>query len=244
MAKILIITGGGRGLGAATAVAAAGQGYAICINYRARADRADEIVGEVQAAGGKAMAVQADVSVEADVMRMFETVDKELGRVTHLVNSAGVVAPYCRVDEIEVADLERHFAINVTGSYLCAREAVRRMSTEHGGDGGVIVNLGSAASRLGGAGVGVHYAASKAAIDVFTFGLAQEVAREGIRVACVSPGVIDTEIQPPGRVEQMGPMLPMGRVGQPDEVANAILWLLSEDASYVSGTVLGVSGAR
>ena len=244
MTGVLIITGGGRGIGAATAVEAGRRGYAVCVNYRERSDRADAVVAEIRDAGGTALAVQADISQEPDIIRLFETVDDKLGRVTHLVNSAGVVEPYCRVDEIEAADLEWHFRINVFGSYLCAREAVRRMSTKHGGDGGVIVNLGSAASRLGGAGASVHYAASKSSVDAFTFGLAQEVAAEGVRVVCVSPGVIDTEIQPPGRVEQMTPMLPMKRVGKADEVASAILWALSDEASYVSGTVLGVSGGR
>ena len=244
MTGVLIITGGGRGIGAATAVEAGRRGYAVCVNYRERSDRADAVVAEIRDAGGTALAVPADISQESDIIRLFKTVDGELGRVTHLVNSAGVVEPYCRVDEIEAADLEWHFRINVFGSYLCAREAVRRMSTKHGGDGGVIVNLGSAASRLGGAGASVHYAASKSSVDAFTFGLAQEVAAEGVRVVCVSPGVIDTEIQPPGRVEQMTPMLPMKRVGKAEEVANAILWALSDEASYVSGTVLGVSGGR
>lgn len=244
MGKVVIITGGGRGLGAATAVEAAKRGYAVCVNYRERADRADQVVAAIKDAGGTALAVQADIAVEADILRLFETSEGEFGPVTHLVNSAGISTPYGRVDELGAADLERHFAINVFGSVLCAREAVKRMSTAHGGSGGVIVNLGSAASRLGGAGANVIYAASKSAIDAFTFGLAQEVAGEGIRVVCISPGVIDTEIQPPGRVEQMGPQLPMKRAGQPDEVAEAILWALSDAASYVSGTIIGVSGAR
>lgn len=244
MTGVLIITGGGRGIGAATATEAGRRGYAVCVNYRERSDRADAVVAEIRDAGGTAVAVQADISKETDIIRLFETVDSELGPVTHLVNSAGVVEPYCRVDEIEAADLEWHFRINVFGSYLCAREAVRRMSTNHGGAGGVIVNLGSAASRLGGAGASVHYAASKSAVDAFTFGLAQEVAAEGVRVVCISPGVIDTEIQPPGRVEQISSMLPMKRPGKAEEVANAILWALSDQASYVSGTVLGVSGGR
>lgn len=244
MADVLIITGGGRGIGAATAVEAGRRGYAVCVNYRERSDRADAVVAEIRDAGGTAVAVRADISKESDIIGLFETVDTELGRVTHLVNSAGIVEPYCRVDEIEAADLERHFEINVFGTYICAREAIRRMSTKHGGQGGVIVNLGSAASRLGGAGASVHYAASKSAVDAFTFGLAQEVAAEGVRVVCISPGVIDTEIQPPGRVEQISPMLPMKRPGKAEEVANAILWALSNQASYVSGTVLSVSGGR
>lgn len=244
MADVLIITGGGRGIGAATAVEAGRRGYAVCVNYRERSDRADAVVAEIRDAGGTAVAVRADISKESDIIGLFETVDKELGRVTHLVNSAGIVEPYCRVDEIEAADLERHFEINVFGTYICAREAIRRMSTKHGGQGGVVVNLGSAASRLGGAGASVHYAASKSAVDAFTFGLAQEVAAEGVRVVCISPGVIDTEIQPPGRVEQISPMLPMKRPGKAEEVANAILWALSDEASYVSGTVLDVSGGR
>ena len=244
MSGILMVTGGGRGIGAETAVKAAKAGWDVCVNYQGNAAQAESVVADVVAAGQRGIAVQADISVESDVVRLFETCDAELGKPTGLVNSAGVLEPLSRIDEIGGDDLTRHMMINVVGSILCAREAVRRMSTAHGGAGGVIVNLSSRASTLGGAGAHVHYAASKGAIDSFTFGLAQEVGAEGIRVCAVSPGTIDTEIQPEGRVEVIGPTIPMKRVGQPDEVASAIVWLLSDDAGYVSGTVLGVSGGR
>jgi NAD(P)-dependent dehydrogenase (short-subunit alcohol dehydrogenase family) len=244
MSGILMVTGGGRGIGAETAVKAAKAGWDVCVNYQGNAARAEAVVADVIAAGQRGIAVQADISVEADVVRLFGTCDAELGRVTGLVNSAGILEPLARVDELDGDGLVRHMMINVVGSILCAREAVRRMSTAHGGDGGVIVNLSSRTSDLGGAGASVHYGASKGAINSFTFGLAQEVAAEGVRVCAVSPGVIDTEIQPAGRVEAVGPGLPMQRVGKPGEVANAVVWLLSVEASYVSGTVLNVSGAR
>lgn len=244
MNGILMITGGGRGIGAETALKAADAGWDVCINYRVDESRAEDVLSEVMARGQRALAVQADVSVEADIVRLFETCDAKLGVPTGLVNSAGVLGPLSRIDEIGGDDLTRHMMVNVVGSVLCAREAVLRMSTKHGGDGGVIVNLSSRTADLGGAGASVHYGASKGAINSFTFGLAQEVAAEGIRVCAVSPGVIDTEIQPEGRVEAVGPALPMERVGKPEEVANAIVWLLSDEASYVSGSVLNVSGAR
>jgi NAD(P)-dependent dehydrogenase (short-subunit alcohol dehydrogenase family) len=224
MSRVLVVTGGSRGLGAATCIGAAERGYeAICVNYVSNKERADQVVAACEKAGAKAIAVQADVAQEADVVRLFETVDSELGTVTHLVNSAGIVGPYGRVDELKAEDL----------TPLC-----------HGGSGGAIVNVSSASSHLGGPDINVSYAASKGAVDSLNWGLAQEVAAEGIRVNSVSPGVIDTEIQPPGRVEQVGPNLPMKRVGQAEEVANAILFLLSDDASYVSGTKVNVSGAR
>ena len=244
MSGILVVTGGGRGIGAETSLKAADAGWDICVNYQGNAARAESVVGEIVARGQRAIAVQADISVEADVIRMFETCDAELGKPTGLVNSAGILEPLSRIDEMDGDALVRHMMINVVGSILCAREAVRRMSTAHGGTGGVIVNLSSRTSELGGAGASVHYGASKGAINSFTFGLAQEVAAEGVRVCAVSPGVIDTEIQPAGRVEAVGPALPMQRVGRPEEVANAVVWLLSDEASYVSGTVLDVSGAR
>ena len=244
MGGILMVTGGGRGIGAETSLLAAKAGWDICINYRDNSARADEIVGKVTDLGRRAIAVHADIAKEADVVRLFETCDEELGRVGGLVNSAGVLGPLTRIDEIEGDALISHMMINVVGSILCAREAVKRMSAKHGGPGGVIVNLSSRTSELGGAGASVHYGASKGAINSFTFGLAQEVAAEGVRVNAVSPGVIDTEIQPAGRVETIGPTLPMRRVGQPQEVARTIVWLLSDEASYVSGAVLNVSGAR
>jgi NAD(P)-dependent dehydrogenase (short-subunit alcohol dehydrogenase family) len=245
MSRVLVVTGGSRGLGAATCIGAAERGYeAICVNYVSNKERADQVVAACEKAGAKAIAVQADVAQEADVVRLFETVDSELGTVTHLVNSAGIVGPYGRVDELKAEDLTPLWELNITATMICAREAIKRMSTIHGGSGGAIVNVSSASSHLGGPGINVSYAASKGAVDSLNWGLAQEVAAEGIRVNSVSPGVIDTEIQPPGRVEQVGPNLPMKRVGQAEEVANAILFLLSDDASYVSGTKVNVSGAR
>ena len=244
MRKVLIVTGGSRGIGAATAAGAAEGGWDVCVNYRENAARAEEVADRVRAAGRRAVAVKGDVSVEADVLRLFATCDGELGRVDGLVNSAGILDPLSRVDEIDGGALVRHMMVNVVGTILCAREAAKRMSLRRGGNGGAIVNLSSRTSELGGAGSLVHYGAAKAAVNAFTFGFAQEVAGEGIRVAAVSPGVIDTEIQPPGRLEAVAPALPMARAGEAAEVANAVLWLLSDAASYVSGTVLNVSGAR
>ncbi|HUZ73817.1 MAG TPA: SDR family oxidoreductase [Stellaceae bacterium] len=244
MSQVLVITGGGRGIGAKVAVAAARHGYRLAIGYRSNRARAEAVAADVAKAGGEAIAVAADIADEAAVVRFFATVDRELGRLSGLVNSAGIIGPSGRIEAVAAAGLAELMAVNVTGTLLCCREAIRRMSTAHGGSGGAIVNLSSAGSRLGGAGSTIPYAASKGAIDSLTFGLAQEVAAEGIRVNAVSPGVIDTEIQPPGRVEQIGPLLPMKRVGRPEEVAEAILFLLSDAASYVSGAVLNVSGAR
>ncbi len=240
--KILLVTGGGRGIGAAVCLAAGRAGYAVAVNYREKAARAQKIVDSIRSGGGRALAVPGDVAVEADVLAMFATVDSELGRITHLVNSAGISEPRSRVDALTEAQLTRLFAINVVGSFLCAREAIKRMSTAHGGTGGCIVNLSSITARLGGAGSGVHYAASKGAIDSMTFGLAQEVAPEGIRVNSVSPGLIDTEIQPEGRIEKMAPNLPMRRAGQADEVAAAVMWLMSDAATYVAGSTFDISG--
>jgi NAD(P)-dependent dehydrogenase (short-subunit alcohol dehydrogenase family) len=244
MKKILLVTGGGRGLGAATALLAARHGWDVAVNYQTNRPRAEAIVDEIENSGGKAIAYQADVSDERAVVELFAAVDRDFGPLTGLVNSAGIIGPHGRIERVEAAALANLFAINVTGTFLCCREAIRRMSRSHGGSGGSIVNLSSAASRIGGAGETVPYAASKGAIDSLTFGLAQELAGEGIRVNAVSPGVIDTEIQPTGRVEGVGPNLPMKRAGRAEEVASAILYLLSEEASYVAGTVLGVSGGR
>lgn len=245
MSRVLIVTGGGRGLGAATCIGAAERGYEnICVNYLGNRARADQVVEDCRKAGANAIAVQADITQESEIVGLFETVDKELGAVTHLVNSAGIVGPYARVDELPYDELAPLWNLNITATLICSREAIKRMSTKHGGKGGAIVHLSSAASHLGGAGVNVPYAASKGAIDSLNWGMAQEVVAEGIRVNSVSPGLIDTEIQPEGRVETMGPKLPMKRAGQAHEVANAILWLLSEEASYVAGTKLLVSGAR
>ena len=248
MDKVLLVTGGSRGIGAASCRLAAAQGWAVAVNYTANSLAADEVVREIRAAGGRAMAVQADVADEAQVLRMFEQVDAKFGRLTGLVNNAGVVDVTARVEDMSVARWRRMFDINVIGSLVCAREAVRRMSTRHGHGGGVIVNLSSAASRLGGAGQYVDYAASKGAIDSFTTGLALEVAGEGIRVNQVSPGIIDTEIHAsggnPGRAQAVGPNLPLKRAGSAQEVAHAILWLLSAESSYTSGSNLDVTGCR
>lgn len=244
MTKTLLITGGGRGLGAATALAAARAGWDVAINYREKSARAEQIVAAVKQLGRKAAAYAADVADEAAIAAMFKSVDRDFGRLGALVNSAGIIGPHGRIDAVDAAGLDRLWAINITGTLICCREAIRRMSTKHGGQGGAIVNLSSAASRIGGAGETVPYAASKGAIDSLTFGLAQEVVAEGIRVNAVSPGVIDTEIQPEGRVARVGPNLPMKRAGRAEEVATAILYLLSDEASYVAGTVLDVTGGR
>jgi NAD(P)-dependent dehydrogenase (short-subunit alcohol dehydrogenase family) len=248
MDKVIIITGGSRGIGAATARFAAQRGYAVCVSYSRDANAADSVVGAIVQTGGRAIAVQGDVSVEADVLRLFKTVDDSLGAVTALVNNAGINAQQMRVERMDAARLSRVFAVNVTGSFLCAREAVRRMSTKHGGSGGAIVNISSAASRLGSPEEYVDYAASKAAIDTFTIGLSKEVALEGIRVNAVRPGVVYTEIHASGgepeRVERVKEFVPMKRGGQPEEIAQAILWLLSDEASYCTGAILDVSGGR
>ena len=241
----LIVTGGGRGIGAATALMAADRGYDICVNYLERGDRADEVVEKAKAKGRKAIAVQADVAKEADIARMFETVDKELGGLDALVNSAGVTGGISRLDDERINEelLANLWAINITGTVIPCRYAVRRMSTNHGGRGGSIVNVGSVASKLGAGGKYIHYAASKGAVDSFTIGLAGEVAGEGIRVNCVRPGITDTEIQPLGLVEEMGPKLPIKRVAQADEIASVILHLLSDEASYVSGALVDIAGS-
>ena len=248
MNNVIVITGGSRGIGAATVRLAAQRGHAVCISYLRDALAADSIVAEIVQAGGSAIAVQADVSVEADVLRLFKTVDDSLGPITALVNNAGINAQQMRVEQMDAARLIRVFAVNVTGSFLCAREAVRRMSTKHGGSGGAIVNISSVASRLGSSEEYVDYAASKAAIDTFTIGLSKEVALEGIRVNAVRPGVVYTEIHAvggePNRVERVKQFVPMKRGGQPEEIARAILWLLSEEASYCTGAILDVSGGR
>jgi len=245
---VLLITGGGRGIGAATALLAAQRGYAVAVNYASNSLAADEVVRTIRAGGGTAIAVQADVGDEAQVIAMFEKVDARLGRLTALVNNAGVVDVQARVDEMSVARLERMFRINVIGSFVCAREAVRRMSTKHGGQGGAIVNISSGAARLGSPSQYVDYAASKAAIDTLTIGLAKEVGDEGIRVNAVRPGLIDTEIHAsggmPDRAAELAPTVPMKRTGSPEEIAGAILWLLSAEASYTTMALLDVTGGR
>ena len=243
MAKVMIITGGGRGIGAATARLAARQGYKVCVNYARDRTSAESLAREI---GG--IALQADVAVESDVLRLFSETDQKLGKLSVLVNNAGIVDRAARVDELSLERIERMFAVNVTGSILCAREAVKRMSTRHGGQGGSIINLSSIAAKLGAAGQYVDYAAAKGAIDVFTIGLSREVGAEGIRVNAVRPGVIRTEIHAsggePGRAERIGATAPLGRAGEPEEIAHAILWLASDEAAYVSGAILDVSGGR
>ena len=245
---VLLVTGGGRGIGAATARLAAQGGWAVAVNYTANSLAADEVVRAIRADGGTAITVQADVADEAQVLRMFEKVDAKLGRITGLVNNAGVVDVTARVDEMSAARWKRMFDINVFGSFLCAREAVRRMSTRHGGEGGAIVNVSSAASRIGSPGQYVDYAASKGAIDAFTLGLAKEVAGEGIRVNAVRPGLIETQIHAsgglPNRVNDLRHQVPMQRGGTAEEVAQAIVWLLSPAASYTTMTLMDVSGGR
>lgn len=246
--RIIVITGGSRGIGAATAQLAAMRGYAVCISYLHNRQAADEIVDAIKNTGGDALAVAADVAREEDVIRLFETVDATFGAIDALVNNAGILEHHMRVDDMNAARLNRIFATNVTGSFLCAKEAVRRMSTRHGGKGGAIVNLSSIASQLGAPGEYVDYAASKGAIDTLTIGLAKEVAAEGIRVNAVRPGVIYTEIHAsggePGRVDRVKDAVPMKRGGDASEVANAILWLLSDEASYTTGSFIDVTGGR
>ena len=248
MNPVVLVTGGSRGIGAASALLAARHGFAVAVNYSAHSLAADEVVRQIRAAGGSAITVQADVAVEAQVMAMFEKVDAKLGRLSALVNNAGVVDLASRVDGMSVQRIRRMFDINVLGSFICAREAVLRMSTRHGGAGGAIVNVSSVAARLGGPGQYVDYAASKGAIDSFTVGLAKEVATEGIRVNAVRPGIIETEIHASGgqpeRAREMAPLVPMQRAGSAEEVAKAIVWLLSGDASYTTGAVIDVAGGR
>jgi NAD(P)-dependent dehydrogenase (short-subunit alcohol dehydrogenase family) len=246
--EVLLVTGGSRGIGAAVALLAAARGYAVAVNYASNAKAADEVVSKITSNGGRAIAVQADVARESEILEMFAAVDRQLGPLTALVNNAGVVDVAARVDEMSVARLERMFDINVLGSIVCAREAVRRMSTKHGGRGGAIVNVSSAASRLGAPGQYVDYAAAKGAIDAFTIGLAREVAAEGIRVNAVRPGLIETDIHAsggiPDRVRQLQHLVPMQRGGSAQEVAQAIVWLLSPEASYTTMSLVDVSGGR
>jgi NAD(P)-dependent dehydrogenase (short-subunit alcohol dehydrogenase family) len=248
VAKTLLITGGSRGIGAATARMAAERGYTVCISYLRARDAAEGVVAAIAAAGGVAHAFAADVSIEREVERLFAQIDSQCGPIAALVNNAGILAQQMRVEQMDAARIERIFATNVVGAFLCAREAVRRMSTARGGAGGAIVNVSSGAARLGAPGEYVDYAASKAAIDTLTVGLSKEVAAEGIRVNAVRPGAIYTEIHASGgepeRVERVRASVPMLRGGHPEEVARAILWLLSDEASYTTGACLDVTGGR
>lgn len=245
---VILITGASRGIGAATALLAGEQGYAVCVNYVRNRDAADAVVNAIVAKGGKAIAVAADVAIEGDVIRLFETVDAKLGALTALVNNAGILEQQMRLENMDAARLQRIFMTNVIGSFICAREAVKRMSTALGGKGGGIVNVSSVASRVGGAGEYVDYASSKGAIDTMTIGLAKEVADQGIRVNAVRPGVIYTEIHASGgeagRVDRVKDAIPMRRGGRAEEVAQAIMWLLSDQASYSTGSFVDVSGGR
>ena len=248
MRKVVLVTGGGRGIGAATCILAAQKGWDVAVNYAANAEAAQQVVKQIQATGGRAIAVQADVADEAQVLAMFKRVQAELGPLQGLVNNAGVIDVYARLDEMSMARWRRMFDINVLGSMLCAREAVLQMSTKHGGQGGSIVNLSSAAARLGAAGQYLDYAAAKGAIDSLTLGLAKEVAGEGIRVNAIRPGLIDTEIHAsgglPNRVKDLEHLVPAKRGGSAMEVAQAIVWLLSEEASYTTMSLIDVSGGR
>jgi NAD(P)-dependent dehydrogenase (short-subunit alcohol dehydrogenase family) len=246
--QVMLVTGGARGIGAATAKLAAIRGYAVCINYRQDRAAAEQVVNDIGTRGGHAIAVQADISCESDVMALYQQVDLRLGKITALVNNAATLEQQMRLESMEASRIERIFAVNVLGSMICAREAVRRMSSKHGGRGGGIVNVSSGAAKYGSPGEYVDYAASKGAIETFTLGLASEVAQEGIRVNAVRPGFIYTGFHAKGgepqRVDRVKTLVPMQRGGQPEEVSSAILWLLSDEASYITGTILEVSGGR
>lgn len=248
MPGVLIVTGGSRGIGAATARLGAARGYAVAVNYNRNPDRAAEVVADIEAAGGRAIAIQGDVSVETDAVRLFETVDRQLGRVTALFNNAGIVHLTKLVTDVSEAELNHIWRVNITSQFLCAREAAKRMSTKLGGRGGAIVNMSSAAARLGGANGALAYAASKGAIDTFTTGLALELGPQGIRVNAVRPGLIETEIHADmgdeDRLARLSPTVPLGRSGRPEEVAETVLWLLSPQASYVTNSVIDIGGGR
>jgi NAD(P)-dependent dehydrogenase (short-subunit alcohol dehydrogenase family) len=244
----LIITGASRGIGAAIAILAGRRGYSVAVNYRSGEAEARKVVSEITSSGGRAVAVEADVSDEQQIVTMFHTAERELGPIKALVNNAGITGGFARVEDVTAAAIEKTFAVNVTAAILCAREAVRRMSTKRGGTGGAIVNISSRAARTGAPGEWVHYSASKGAIDSFTIGLAREVATEGIRVNAVAPGLVDTELHAangdPRRLQRLMPTIPMQRAGLPDEVAAGVLWLLSEEASYTTGAILEIGGGR
>jgi NAD(P)-dependent dehydrogenase (short-subunit alcohol dehydrogenase family) len=241
---VLLIAGGSRGIGASTARRAAERGYDVAVNYKTNANAAAGVVAAVKKSGGKSVAIPGDMALEADIERVFDTAARELGPITHFVHSSGIIGPYSRLDEAEPAMMREVFDVDTFGAMLCLRASVRRMSTKNGGKGGSVVMLSSMAAIIGGAGECVWYAAAKAAVDAMVIGVSREVAKEGMRVNAITPGVIDTDIQPPGRLERVGPMLPMGRPGQAGEVAEGILFLLSDAASYINGANLRVSGAR
>lgn len=244
MSEVLIVTGASRGIGAAIARLAGRRGYDVCVNYLSRRERADAVVAEIADAGGRAIAVQADTGQEGDIVRLFETVDRELGPVTALVNNAGITGRRCLIEEVDAGTLEQVLRVNVAGYFLCAREAIKRMSTKTGGPGGVIVNISSVAALLSNAFDWVHYGASKGAVDTFTKGLALEGAEHGIRCNAVRPGMTDTDISPAERAAAIAPTIPLKRVAAPEEIAEAALWLLSDKASYCTGTIVNASGGR
>ena len=241
---VLLIAGGSRGIGASTAKLAAARGYDVAVNYKSNSNAAASVVAAVKAAGGNATAIQGDMAIEADIERVFDETASKLGPITHFLHSSGVSGKYSRLDEADVSTIREVLDVDTFGALLCLRACVKRMSTKYNGKGGAVVMMSSMAAPLGGANECVWYAAAKAGVDSMVIGVSREVAKEGIRVNAVTPGVIDTDIQPPGRVERVTPLLPMGRAGQPDEVAEAILFLLSDGASYVNGANLRVSGAR
>lgn len=244
----VIVTGGSRGIGAAIARLAGARGYSVALSFARDAAAAESVVQDISRCGGRAVAVRADVAQERDILNLFQTTDRELGQILGLVNNAGITGGFARVEAVSAEKVSQVFTVNVVGAILCAREAVRRMSTRNGGAGGSIVNISSRAAHTGAAGEWVHYAASKGAIDSFTIGLAREVATEGIRVNAVAPGLIETDLHAangaPDRLTRLAPSIPMGRAGKPEEVAEAVLWLLSREASYTTGTILEVGGGR
>ena len=242
--EIALVTGASRGIGAATARRLARDGYAVCVNYRHAREPAERVVAEIESGDGRAIAVQADVSVEADVVGLFKKLDAEPGTLTVLVNNAGIAYPRCRVDELGLDVLERVLDINVVGLVHCAQQAIRRMSSRHGGHGGSIVNISSGSAYIGNPGENVHYSMSKGAVNSFTIGLSQEVAGEGIRVNAVSPGLTRTDMPPTEKLRELGPRIPMGRVGEAEEIAEAVAWLVSPAASYVAGANIRVAGGR